>query len=156
MADDHPRIAAIKAATKKFEAARIAVERAIFDAYADATVKRTEITDASPWTPGHTRKLARDHGIKADPAYQQRAETTRRRAAQAATPPPASTVPEWLSDWPQIAALTPDEARERAGELERDRPEWFQTNRKLCRAEPPWLNYAMLAAAANDPEAAAE
>lgn len=81
----HPRIAAIEHATKQFDKARKAVEQAIFDAYRDPTVKRTEIAPASPWTPAHVRKLARDEGIGPDPAYAQRTETARKRAAEAAT-----------------------------------------------------------------------
>lgn len=86
MADkEHPRIAAIRAATSKYEKARQAVEQAIYDAYSDPTVKRTEIAPASPWTPSHVRKLARDHGIGPDPAYAQRTETARKRAQAEAT-----------------------------------------------------------------------
>jgi hypothetical protein len=82
--DKHPRIAAIEAATRKYEKAREAVEQAIFDAYRDPTVKRTEIAPASPWTPAHVRQLARRAGIGPDPAYAKRTETARRRAAEAA------------------------------------------------------------------------
>jgi hypothetical protein len=78
----HPRIAAIEAATKQFEKSRRAVEQAIFDAYRDTTVKRTEIAPASPWTAAHVRKLARDEGIGPDPAYAQRTQTARRNAAE--------------------------------------------------------------------------
>lgn len=80
----HPRIAAVEAATRQFEKARKAVEEAIFDAYRDPTVKRTEIAPASPWTPAHVRKLARNEGIGPDPAYAQRTETARKHAAEAA------------------------------------------------------------------------
>lgn len=81
----HPRIAAIEAATKHFEKSRRALEQAIFDAYRDTTVKRGEIAEASPWTPAHVRKLARDEGIEADPAYAKRTESARKRAVEAAT-----------------------------------------------------------------------
>lgn len=80
----HPRIAAIEAATRQFEKARKAIEQAIFDAYRDPTVKRTEIAPASPWTAAHVRKLARDEGIGPDPAYAKRTETARKHAAEAA------------------------------------------------------------------------
>ena len=82
----HPRIAAIETATKQFDKARQAVEQAIFDAYRDPTVKRTEIADASPWTAAHVRKLARDEGIGPDPAYAKRTETARKRASEHAPP----------------------------------------------------------------------
>lgn len=78
----HPRIAAIETAAIQYEEARRAVEQTIFDAYRDPTTKRTEIADASPWSAAHTRKLARDAGIEADPAYAQRTETARKRAAE--------------------------------------------------------------------------
>ncbi|MFD0405524.1 hypothetical protein [Kitasatospora sp. NPDC127116] len=79
---EHPRIAAIRAATEKFEKAREAVEQAIYAAYSDPSVKRGEIADASPWTVAHVRKLARDHGIAADPAYAKRTATARKRAQE--------------------------------------------------------------------------
>jgi hypothetical protein len=82
----HARIAAIEAATRQFERARKVLEEAIFDAYRDPTVKRTQIAPASPWTAAHVRKLARDKGIGPDPAYAKRTETARKHAAEAATP----------------------------------------------------------------------
>lgn len=151
---DHPRIAAIKAATRKFETARVAVEQAIFDAYADPTVKRTEITDASPWTPGHTRKLARDHGIQADPAYQRRTETTRRRVAEslAEKPAPAEAQPGWLTKWPAVAQLSATEASDEAGKLALRRPDWFAEMRRDYEGDAHLVSYAMLVADAEDPE----
>lgn len=92
MADkEHPRIAAIRAATKQFDKARKAVEQAIFDAYRDPTAKRTEIADAAPWTAAHVRKLVREEGIEADPAYKARTEKARAKllAEAAAEAPPA-------------------------------------------------------------------
>lgn len=81
----HPRIAAIEAATKQYEKARKVVEQAIFDAYRDPSAKRGEIAEAAPWTAAHVRKLARDEGIEADPAYAKRTESARKRAVEAAT-----------------------------------------------------------------------
>jgi predicted DNA-binding transcriptional regulator AlpA len=76
-------------------------------------------------------------------------------------PPPASEQqpeiadstqrPTWLDDWPEIAALTLDEARERAAQLLLDRPAWFTATLRDCTAGPAWTDYAMLAADANDP-----
>lgn len=82
---EHPRIEAIRAATQQYEKAREAIEEAIYAAYRDPTVKRGQIADASPWTAAHVRKLARDHGIEADPAYAQRTETARKRVQQASS-----------------------------------------------------------------------
>lgn len=83
----HPRIAAIEAATRQFERARKVLEAAIYDAYRDPTVKRTQIAPASPWTAAHVRKLARDEGIGPDPAYAARTETARKHAAETAADP---------------------------------------------------------------------
>lgn len=84
MADkkEDPHIAAVKAATTKYERAREAVEQAIFAAYRTPGVKRTDIAAASPWTAAHVRKLVRDEGIGPDPAYESRAEAIRNRATR--------------------------------------------------------------------------
>ena len=155
---DDPHIAAVKAATKQFDKARHAVEQAIFAAYRAPGVKRTEIAEASPWTAAHVRKLVREEGIGPDPAYRDRAEAIRKRAGGA--PPETAAVtqaqPAWLTEWPEIAALTRSQARDRVAQLEAQRPDWFAKNRRDCLAEPPWVDYAMLAADANDPAPPAE
>lgn len=66
--------------------------------------------------------------------------------------PAEVAAPSWLRQFPDIAALTQAEARDLVGELETRRPEWFHETRKACLAEPPWVNHAMLAADADDPE----
>lgn len=116
-------------------------------------------------TPEVFRRMARDLEVPIDPRYLERAEAARQRAigkgekpsgtAEASDDPEptvATEQPGWLTDWPDIAALSRDEAHRKVGQLEADRTEWFRANRALCNAEPPWLDYAMLALAANDPE----
>jgi hypothetical protein len=116
-------------------------------------------------TPEVFRRMARDLEVPIDPRYLERAEAARQRAIDKGEKPPVTTEasdepepatvveqPGWLTDWPDIAALTLAEAAERAQVLEQERPEWFAATREDCLAEPPWVNHAMLAADAVDPE----
>lgn len=82
-----------------------------------------------------------------------RKELAQRPAVAAEEPVPADPMvdmPPWLRKFPAIAAMSHDEARQRAARLEADRPEWFAENREACTAEPKWVDHAMLAADASD------
>lgn len=152
----HPRVAAIEAATRQFEKAREAIEQAIYAAYRDPTVKRTEIAPASPWTAAHVRKLARDHGIEADPAYKARTEAARKRAAEHAIDPEAEAaravaamkplpvaapagIDERLHELPEtlVVALATPFRKSEAG--------WYQSVTKSASAK--WKPYLAVTAA---------
>jgi hypothetical protein len=118
----------------------------------------TQLARLTGMTPEVFRRMARDLDLPVDPRYTERAAASRKRPAAAEQPRPeprerpSPTVPDWLDDFPQIAALTFAEAQDRAHQLKLDRPHWFLDNRKACTAEPRWINHAMLAADAADPE----
>lgn len=128
---------------------------AIDDLRAGITV--AQLAEATGMTPEVFRRIARDNDIPVDARYAERAEKFRSRAATATEPrerpSQTSATPDWLDDFPAIAALTFAEAQERAKKLELDRPKWFVENRRDCTAAPEWINHAMLAANAADPEA---
>lgn len=164
---DDPRIAAVKAATEKYENARQAVEKVVLDALRAPGAKPTRIAAVSPWTAAHVRKLARDHGIQADPAYQQRTEAIRKRAAEAgqasesAEPaprrlPPAapllgmSEAPAELELSDAVKRQSVKAARILLKSVESEHPAWAAEQRaQFADVEQRWFLHALLQAAAN-------
>lgn len=73
MTDDP--IAAVAAATKRYNKAREDLETALLNALRQPNAKPTKVAAASPWTPAYVRAFARKNGIEPDPAYAKRNAT---------------------------------------------------------------------------------
>ena len=176
---DDPYIAAVRTATKHFERARRVLEEAIFAAYRAPDVRRTDIAEASPWTPAHVRKLVREEGIGPDPVYRERAEAIRKRAATASAPeseqqeavvaePHAGPSPTEDATWPPlvpiklstpppelllsaaVAKLSVKAVQKLLRPVEQVQFEWAAEVRAgLGDVEPRWQSHAVLQAALN-------
>jgi pyruvate/2-oxoglutarate dehydrogenase complex dihydrolipoamide acyltransferase (E2) component len=161
-----------KAATTAAAKSRAALTELVVAALREPGAKPADIANRADWTSAYVRKLAREHGIEANPAYKARTEKARARmlaeavAAQTSQPAPepnerpspkaeptAEALPKWLQPHPEIAALSGGEATEAEGRLSKDRPEWFaRTRRKLPGTMTArWMSYAMLVAAKAEP-----
>jgi hypothetical protein len=112
-----------KAATTAAAKSRAALTELVVAALREPGAKPADIANRADWTSAYVRKLAREHGIEADPAYKARTEKARARmlaeavAAQTSQPAPEpnerpSPKPTPLADHRAnvIAALTDQQA----------------------------------------------
>lgn len=158
-----------KAATDAAKKSRTALTQLVIAALREPDAKPADIASRAEWTSAYVRKLARENGIEADPAYKARTEKARARllaeaaaasAAQAAPeanerPSPASAPGERprspldeLGLDPRVRALTPEQARRIAAQVETEHFSWLRGVRKrLSKISPDLLPYAIANAA---------
>lgn len=78
-----------KRATDAAAKSRATLAELVIDALREPGAKPADIARRADWTPAYVRKLARENGIEADPAYKARTEKARAKLlAEAAAEAP--------------------------------------------------------------------
>lgn len=148
-----------KRATEAAAKARAVLTELVIDALRDPSAKPADIARRADWTPAYVRKLARENGIEADPAYKARTEKARNRVLAEAghaseRPEPAVRsspdvgfmphLPDALGLEPQIRQLTPAQVKGMVEQVQQDHPEWARKSRRLFASTmPTYLPYVL-------------
>ncbi|MET8826082.1 hypothetical protein ABZX40_13500 [Streptomyces sp. NPDC004610] len=155
MTDETPDSIAAAAARYKRDSDRAKKSRGeltdlVLDALRQPGAEPVDIARRADWTPAYVRKLAREKGIVADPAYQARTQKARERllaeAAASLSAPQPAVVSAKRDDHaepkavpavsPQVAVLPYERVRDLAARAEERHPEWVEE----IRAEYPHLH----------------
>lgn len=154
-----------KRATEAATKSRLTLTELVIDALREPDAKPADIARRAEWTPAYVRKLARENGIEADPAYQARTQKARERLLSEAAaerddlalPPdrrPAAHLPE-LATPPQglefseaVRRLPKKHATILMKPVEREHPDWtLQQRARFDGVDLRWFFHALLQAA---------
>lgn len=84
-----------KRATDAAAKSRATLTELVLDALREPGAKPAAIASRAEWTPAYVRKLARENGIEADPAYKARTEKAKARVlAEAGASPTVQAAPK--------------------------------------------------------------
>lgn len=107
-----------KRATDAAAKSRATLTELVIDALREPGAKPADIARRADWTAAYVRKLARENGIQADPAYQARTEKARARLLAEAGATQASARPEPREQPGALEPLSPaDVALKHVGDL---------------------------------------
>jgi hypothetical protein len=103
-----------KRATDAAAKSRDTLTKLVLAALREPDAKPAAIASRAEWTPAYVRKLARENGIEADPAYKARTEKAKARLlaeAGASQAPARPAAPAPMKFPARIFALIPDRAK---------------------------------------------